>query len=58
MLQLELNDQEHELLTQVLRSFLSELRSEVAHTDTPSFRDGLKVQEHMIKQLLAKLEGQ
>lgn len=58
MLQLELNDQEHEMLTQVLRSFLSELRSEVSHTDTPSFRDGLKAQEHLIKQLLAKLERQ
>ncbi|MGE5492534.1 MAG: hypothetical protein ACM31P_14730 [Actinomycetota bacterium] len=58
MFQLELNDQEHGMLVEVLRSFLSELRSEVSHTDTFAFRDQLKAQEHVIKQLLAKLEGQ
>lgn len=56
MFQLELDDQEREMLTEVLRSFLSELRSEVSHTDSHAFRDRLKVQEHLIKQILGKVE--
>ncbi|HJW24212.1 MAG TPA: hypothetical protein VJ576_04875 [Rhodocyclaceae bacterium] len=55
MLQLELNDQEHETLVEVLRMFLSELRAEVTHTDKPSFRDGLKEQERVLKEILGKL---
>lgn len=57
MFQLELNDQEHKMLVEVIRSFLSELRSEVSHTDTRAFRDQLKAQEHLIKDILGKLEA-
>ena len=57
MSQLEFDDQEREMVTRVLKSFLSELRTEVTHTDTSSFRDELKAQEALIERILAKLEG-
>ena len=57
MAQLELNDQEQELLAEVLRMFLSDLHTEVSHTDNRSFRAGLKDQEHLIRHILSRLEG-
>lgn len=57
MSQLELNDQEQELLAEVLRMFLSDLHTEVSHTDNRAFRAGLKDQEHLVRQILGKLEG-
>jgi hypothetical protein len=56
MLQLELNVPEQETLAEVLRSFLSELRNEVSHTDRLAYRDRLKAQEVLIKQILEKVE--
>lgn len=55
MSQLELNDQEKETLADVLRSFLSELRNEVSHTDRLAYREQLKAQEHVIEGILGKL---
>lgn len=56
MLQLELNDQEQEVLADVLRSFLSELRTEVVHTDRLAYRERLKDQEQLIKKILSRLD--
>ena len=56
MLQLELNAPEQETLAEVLRSFLSELRNEVGHTDRLAYREQLKAQESMVKHLLEKVE--
>lgn len=56
MLQLELDDQEQEALVEVLKSFLSELRTEVSHTDRLAYRERLKGQEQLIKKILSKLE--
>ncbi|MBI1890672.1 MAG: hypothetical protein HYS18_08515 [Burkholderiales bacterium] len=55
-MQLELDDQEQDTLEEVLKSFLSELRSEVGHTDRLEFREQLKGQEVLIKQILGKLD--
>lgn len=55
MSQLELNDQEREALVEVLRSFLSELRNEVSHTDRLVYREQLKAQEHVIQGIVGKL---
>lgn len=57
MFQLELNDQEHQALTEALRSFLSELRTEVSHTDRQAYRKQLKDQEEVIKAIVARLGG-
>jgi hypothetical protein len=57
MLQLELNDQEKETLLEVLRSFLSELRNEVGHTDRLAYRNQLKAQEHVIQGILGRLSS-
>ncbi len=56
MLRLELEDQEQEALVDVLKSFLSELRSEVVHTDSHAYREGLKAQEQLLKKILVKVE--
>jgi hypothetical protein len=56
MLRLELNDQEQEALVEALTSFLSELRTEVSHTDRLAYRQRLKDQEQSIRQILARLE--
>lgn len=57
MAQLELTDQEKETLAEVLRSFLSELRNEVSHTDRLAYRNDLKAQERLIEDILARLTG-
>jgi len=56
MLQLELNDKEQETLAEVLTSFLSELRTEVSHTDRQAYRERLRDQEQLIKQILGKVQ--
>lgn len=57
MSQLELNNLEQQTLAEVLRIFLSDLRTEVSHTDRLEYRERLKDQEQLIKNLLGKLEG-
>lgn len=56
MLQLELSDQEQELLVEVLRTSLTELRTKVAHTDRFAHREQLKVREQSIKQIVRRLD--
>lgn len=53
---LELTDHERDTLAEVLQSFLSDLRTEVAHTDRLAYRKRLKAQEHAVKDLLARVE--
>jgi len=55
MMQLELNDQEQEMLTEVLRSFLSEMRTEISHTDSRAYRERLKDQDLLIRQILSRV---
>lgn len=55
MMQLELDDREQEMLTDVLRSFLSEMRTEISHTDRRAYRERLKDQDLLIKQILSKV---
>ncbi|MGZ3159974.1 MAG: hypothetical protein ACXU7H_12880 [Burkholderiaceae bacterium] len=53
---LELNDLEQEALVEVLKGFLSELRTEVVHMDRYVYKEHLKEQEHLVKRILAKLD--
>lgn len=58
MFRLELNDQEHQALSEAVRGFLSELRTEVSHTDRQSYRLQLREQEQTLKAVLSKLAGE
>jgi hypothetical protein len=53
---LELNKQEQQTLADVLRSSLSELREEVVHTDRLAYRERLKEQEDLLKEILTRLD--
>lgn len=55
-MQLELNRHEQETLADVLKSSLSELREEVAHTDRLAYRERLKEQEELLKEILSRLD--
>jgi hypothetical protein len=55
-MQLELNKQEQTTLADVLSSSLSELREEVAHTDRLAYRERLKEQENLLKEILSRLD--
>lgn len=55
-MKLELNDAELTLLTGMLRSDLDEMRSEIAHTDTRSYRDALQRRREMVESIIGKLE--
>ena len=55
MAQLTLNNDETEMLKEVLVSYLSDLRMEVADTDRKEFREGLKAKEVFLKDLINRL---
>jgi len=50
-----LDNNEVVALGQILRSYLSDLRMEIADTDSMDFRLGLKREEEFIKDLLVRL---
>ena len=56
-MRMDLSKEEAELLRRVLSGYLSDLRMEVAGTDSPSFRQGLKDEEITIKKLISELES-
>jgi hypothetical protein len=55
MLSLTLNAEEHEVLQEILREALSELRMEISDTDSYDFRTALHRREEVIKQLVRRL---
>lgn len=55
MIELDLDDQERETLATVLKSYLSDLRMEIADTDRQDFRDMLKERKLVIGKVLAAL---
>jgi hypothetical protein len=55
MTRLELNPTETEMMREVLESFLSDLRLEVADTEKMAFREGLKKKEVFLKDVLGRL---
>jgi hypothetical protein len=57
MPQLTLDADEARLLEGALRSYLSELRSEIAATDSADMRDDLKRQEAALSGILQRLGG-
>ena len=58
MAQLNLTDGEAGTLQQVLETYLSDLRMEIADTDAQPFRDALKQEEAVITRLIEQLRAQ
>lgn len=58
MTQLSLDDQDAALLADALRSYLSDLHSEISGTDAYEFREALKGREQRLNAILNQLGGQ
>jgi hypothetical protein len=54
--QITLTQEEAATLREVLSSYVSDLRMEVADTDSSQFREHLKRKETMLKKLLQQLD--
>ena len=52
-----LDQDEVELLSGLLRKALSELREEIYHTETTAYKTDLKMDEALLKGLLAKFSA-
>ena len=55
MLHLEMTDEEHQLLTNMLDEYLSDLRMEIADTDSLEYKEGLRHRKQVAQQLSEKL---
>ncbi|HEY3308440.1 MAG TPA: hypothetical protein VGJ93_08290 [Desulfuromonadaceae bacterium] len=55
MTRVELTDEESEMLIEVIESSISELKTEIAHTDNREFRQGLKEREAFLEDFLNRL---
>ena len=58
MAQLTLTQEEAADLRAVLSSYVSDLRMEIANTDSMQFREDLKRQEAFLKKLLQQLDAE
>ena len=58
MAQIEIDSDEIEMLEDILQSYLSDLRMEIADTDLKDFRDNLKHKEDFIKAFLKRMAEQ
>ncbi|HLE24449.1 MAG TPA: hypothetical protein VI935_02225 [Thermodesulfobacteriota bacterium] len=56
MVRIELSSDEVEMLHEVLSIYLSDLRMEIADTDSMNYRETLKKTEVFLKDLLKRLE--
>ncbi len=56
MVQLDLNEAEKVLLIEALESYLSDLRYEIADTDSQDFRERLKEKKAALEKTLAALK--
>jgi hypothetical protein len=55
MIQLDLTTEEQQILAEVLESYLSDLRYEIANTDSQDFRDKLKHRKEVLQKALKEL---
>ena len=54
---LNLTPAQAELLLELLRNELSELRTEIHRTETRAFKDDLKAREVLLETIIGRLEG-
>jgi len=57
MIQIELTPTEAEVLKMVLESYLSDLRMEIADTDSKDFRDKLKARKMVLRKVVALINA-
>ena len=57
MIDLKLTNEEAEGLKEVLTSYVSDLRMEIADTDQYDFREGLKNKKKFLNDLIDRLSG-
>lgn len=57
MIQLDLNPAEKEILAGALDDYLSDLRMEIADTDSHDFKEGLKERKQVIVKVLEKIRA-
>ncbi len=57
MPKLELTPPEADLLHEIIGEWLTDLHVEIGHTDNLDYRDGLKRQEAMLRDILERLEA-
>jgi hypothetical protein len=57
MFRLDLSDQEHEMLKELLRERLGTLREEIHHSETFYYRDELKKEKMVLYQLSVRVES-
>ena len=57
MAQITMTRAEAAALRDILSSYLSDLRMEIADTDSMQFREGLKGQEALLRKLLEQLDA-
>jgi hypothetical protein len=55
---LEITTEEKDILTKLVRVYISDLRMEIADTDQSSFKKNLKEEQEVLKKLLEKLGPQ
>ena len=56
MPQLDLSNEERDVVVETLKSALSDLRYEIANTDSYDFRQGLKQKEEILTRVVSALE--
>jgi hypothetical protein len=57
MASLEFSQQEIDMLNKIVKSYLSELRMEIADTDQLSFKKELRKEEELLNKLIEKLDS-
>ncbi|SOD02987.1 hypothetical protein SAMN05216486_10726 [bacterium JGI 053] len=55
---LDLTQEDVAILRDVIRSYLSDLHDEIAHTENYEFREGLQARQQRLTQLLERLGGE
>ena len=55
---LDLTQEDVAILRDVIRSYLSDLHDEIAHTENYEFREGLQARQQRLNQLLERLGGE
>jgi len=57
MVQIELNPDEAQVLKMVLENYLSDLRMEIANTDSMDFREKLKARKMILRKVVALINA-
>lgn len=57
MIQLDLTSDEQETIAAVLENYLSDLRMEIANTDSMDFRDMLKERKRVVQKVLDEVQS-